>query len=322
MRIGFARVGAVIALALASLVACGTGSGSANTAAAPASSVSNLEPVTSSMDVTTSTSAAAVHWPQLAGGTYLSTSVTGFELEPGTIVTIEFDRSGRLTAQAGCNSLSATATVTGGRLSSGPMSQTAMGCDAARMAQDAWLSDLLTSGPTLSVRGDQLVLASGATVITLQRKPAKAQAGAVTNTSNTSSAAAVPAGDFVSESTSGLGIPADVPVRLTFTYPHLLVHAACNYLGFGITIHDNRMITDGGGITDMACPAADKSQGSPMAWDQNLADFFSAPVTITLNSSDHLTLAANGKQIVLTRAAAGSNVNTDPSGRPSDKPTG
>src|ERR1700712_3626866 len=168
MSIRCAQVGAVIVLALASLVACSTGS--ASTVAAPESSESNIGPLTSSLVDTSSASSAVVHWPQLAGGTYRSTSVTGFHLQPGTVVTIGFDHSGRLTAQAGCNNLNATATVTGGRLSSGPLSQTAMACKAAKMTQDAWLSDVLTSGPTLSVRGNQLVLASGTTVITLQRK--------------------------------------------------------------------------------------------------------------------------------------------------------
>src|ERR1700712_4765817 len=74
MSIKFAQVGAVIALVRASLVGCGPGS--ASTVAAPESSVSNIGPLTSSL-VDTSSTAAAVPWPQQAGGTYLSTSVTG-----------------------------------------------------------------------------------------------------------------------------------------------------------------------------------------------------------------------------------------------------
>ena len=108
-------------------------------------------------------------WPELAGWTYESTSVAGFSLIPGTMVTVSFDRSGFIQGRAGCNYLGSAATISVGRLSAGPMSVTAMSCAARPAAQDAWLAQFLSSRPTVAVRGALLVISAGSTVISLKR---------------------------------------------------------------------------------------------------------------------------------------------------------
>ncbi|TDU90968.1 heat shock protein HslJ [Kribbella voronezhensis] len=108
----------------------------------------------------------------LQGKSYLSTAVTENgkpkQLAPKTRIQLQFLPDGRLSANAGCNSMGADkVTTSGGRLGVKDLTITDMGCDAPRHAQDDWLSKLLTSGPTWKLTGDKLKLSSGTTVISL-----------------------------------------------------------------------------------------------------------------------------------------------------------
>jgi heat shock protein HslJ len=108
----------------------------------------------------------------LQGKSYLSTAVTEDgkprQLAPNTRIQLQFMADGRLTANAGCNSMGADKVSTsGGKLGVKDLAITDMGCDAPRHAQDDWFSKLLTSGPTWKLTGDKLELTSGTTVISL-----------------------------------------------------------------------------------------------------------------------------------------------------------
>ncbi|MET3804160.1 heat shock protein HslJ [Nakamurella sp. UYEF19] len=146
-------------------------------------------------------------WPELSGWTYRSTSVTGFTLLPGTVVSLSFDRSGFISGNAGCNDLGSTATVSSSRLSLGAMSQSMMSCDAGRGVQDQWLFKLLGAQPTLTVRGAELILSSGANVVTLRRAgPGMTPAGTTPSPSiarQPSSAAQPPHSDQFTTEPSG-----------------------------------------------------------------------------------------------------------------------
>lgn len=108
--------------------------------------------------------------PQLADRAFLSTAVTdggvARPLVAGTRIRLSFSGS-TLGASAGCNSMSGTYRLEGGRLISDGGAMTEMGCDQAREAQDQWLIALLGSQPAIRLTGDELTLESGSIVVRL-----------------------------------------------------------------------------------------------------------------------------------------------------------
>lgn len=119
------------------------------------------------------------------GNTYLSTEVTGRQLVPNTRIRLEFARVPNqneegprvydvLRAHAGCNRLGAAVAagemLADGRLLIEGFGGTARGCEPSRGAQDEWLKSFLTSRPSWQVDGDELILTSGGTTITLLDK--------------------------------------------------------------------------------------------------------------------------------------------------------
>jgi heat shock protein HslJ len=111
--------------------------------------------------------------PGLDGETFLSVSVRGHELVPGSRIRLSFD-DGRLGADAGCNSLGSDYDVVDGRLVlRGDLTTTDMGCDSPLLAQDEWLADLLRSEPRLERSGDVLtVTTADVTVDMIDRRVA------------------------------------------------------------------------------------------------------------------------------------------------------
>lgn len=86
----------------------------------------------------------------------------------GTEIVIEFTDDRQLMIAAGCNSMSAEFTRTGADLEAGAMAQTEMGCDPARMDQDAWLAGLFADPVTLD--GTPFTITAGDVVLTLVKK--------------------------------------------------------------------------------------------------------------------------------------------------------
>jgi heat shock protein HslJ len=116
------------------------------------------------------TNPPAGNGPGLDGRTFLSVTITDGgvvkALVPGTVIRISFT-GGQLGASAGCNSIGGTYTIDGDTLVFQGGGMTEMGCDPARHAQDDWLSGLLGARPTVAVNGNDLVLTSGTTTITM-----------------------------------------------------------------------------------------------------------------------------------------------------------
>lgn len=105
------------------------------------------------------------------GRTFLSTSVVEGDaprpLAEGTRIRLEVVE-GDLSVEAGCNALwFGNATQEGDRLITGLEGTTEIGCSPERIRQDDWLTDFLTSEPTLRLNGDSLRLTSGDTTIDL-----------------------------------------------------------------------------------------------------------------------------------------------------------
>jgi len=111
--------------------------------------------------------------PALDGRTFLSIKVTdgGVDkpLVAGTVIRISFT-DGQIGSSAGCNTIGGTYTVDADTLIFQGGGMTEMGCDPARHAQDDWLAAFLGSRPTIALNGNDLVLTSGATIITMLDK--------------------------------------------------------------------------------------------------------------------------------------------------------
>ena len=106
----------------------------------------------------------------LAGNTYVSTASQGHELVPGSAVTLTFTE-GRISANAGCNTMNGSATWEGDTLEvTGPLASTMMACEEALMAQDQWLSQFLASSPALSLEGADLTVGDDSEGLTLTEK--------------------------------------------------------------------------------------------------------------------------------------------------------
>jgi heat shock protein HslJ len=142
-------------------------------------------------------------------GTFLSTSVTGYTLAPGTRITVTFDEAGTLSANAGCNHLSGDFTVEGSTLIVGEgLAMTEMGCDQARQDQDQWLANVLTDRPTLAVNDDSVTITSPGATLTLQNREVADPDWPLVGTK-------WQVDTVVSGDTAG-SMPSEVPVVITF----------------------------------------------------------------------------------------------------------
>lgn len=107
----------------------------------------------------------------LEAATFVSTSVDGHELVPGTEVRLSFDED-TLAVTGGCNTSFGIYTVADGVLSwEGGPAATMMACADDVAAQDQWMSDLLEAGVTATTDGADLHLASGDVRLVLEREP-------------------------------------------------------------------------------------------------------------------------------------------------------
>jgi heat shock protein HslJ len=107
----------------------------------------------------------------LSGRTFVSQSVVGRNLLPGTEVRLLFMRGRRYTATAGCNSLSGSYRFDDGVLVVSSTTTTNMACDAPHQEQDAWLGAFLAAGPKTEIAEPTLTLATAVeTVAMLDRE--------------------------------------------------------------------------------------------------------------------------------------------------------
>lgn len=99
---------------------------------------------------------------EVTQGTYLSTEVTEGgkprALVTGTRIGLTFT-DGRLSANAGCNSMSGPVTFTGGKLVVGDLAQTDLGCPGdGRHQQDEFVARFLGESPAYTLSGGVLDL--------------------------------------------------------------------------------------------------------------------------------------------------------------------
>lgn len=115
----------------------------------------------------TSASGSTVTADDLEGATYVSTSVTGYDLVEGSTINLSFEGQ-RMQLSAGCNIISAAYDVTDGTLAwTGEPTATMMACPDDLMAQDQWLIGLFQDGVTAASDGSTLTLANDQVTIEL-----------------------------------------------------------------------------------------------------------------------------------------------------------
>lgn len=104
-----------------------------------------------------SSSTSAPSADDLTGMRFESTSLTGYELVEGSVIELGFE-SDSLSARAGCNTATGGYSIADGVLEVGALASTLIGCPEPLMAQDAWLSEFLSSGPAISLDSGTLTL--------------------------------------------------------------------------------------------------------------------------------------------------------------------
>lgn len=117
-------------------------------------------------DDDTEPAAAAVSAEDLDGSSFASTSVEGQTLVEGSTITLDF-AEGRISANAGCNTMNSSYAVEDGELKVDQMAQTLMACEEALQSQDEWVAAFLTSSPNIDLAGDVLTLTTDDTTLTL-----------------------------------------------------------------------------------------------------------------------------------------------------------
>ncbi len=215
--------------ALMGLAACSSGAASSPTPAGP---------TTAGPTTAVPTSAG------LDGRTFLSTSITGHDLVPGSRVTIRFD-GGSIGASAGCNSMSGSYEIVDGVLTTGPMMTTEMGCAEPLMAQDTWLSGFL-AGAAVTLDGDILTLARDGVTLALTDKEVAMPDRPLEGTRWVVDG--LVSHDAVSS------VPTGVTASLVFADGSVAVETGCN-TGSGTAAITDTTITFGPiATTRMACP--------------------------------------------------------------------
>ena len=200
--------------------------------AACASSPDGLEPTTAE---------------DLDGMTFVSTEVTGHDLVPDTQVLISFE-DGRMSASAGCNTLSAGFTVHEGSLTlDGQPASTMMGCQDDLALQDGWLAGFLSEGPTPERDGDTLTLTGGEVTVTMLDQAVAEPAKPLTGTRWTL--------DSIVDGETVSSVPAnvDLPTLQLTENGEATVSTGCNRGGASVDIGDATLTFGPMRLTKMAC---------------------------------------------------------------------
>ncbi len=170
------RIVLTIAVLAISLSACSVIGAKPSPSADPTSSAvpspipSATAPATTSPAPTNTPDATGSPKGGLDGREFVSVLVTengeSKVLVSGTKIRVSFS-DGAISATAGCNHLGGKYQYEAGKLVVGEMATTEMGCQSTLMEQDQWLADFLGSKPEVALDGNNLILTSGTTELTL-----------------------------------------------------------------------------------------------------------------------------------------------------------
>jgi heat shock protein HslJ len=102
----------------------------------------------------------------LSGRGFVSSDVTGYDLVEGSEITMTF-LDDAVSVNAGCNTMNGGFEITDGSFVADQFAMTMMACDDALMEQDTWLSEFLSSSPSISLDGSTLRFTDDEVTLTL-----------------------------------------------------------------------------------------------------------------------------------------------------------
>jgi heat shock protein HslJ len=269
-------------VATAALAACGSDADGSATSDSPTDQTSDSQTETS---VPTSGSDG------LDGRSFVSTEVDGHELVPDSVVRLTFE-DGSLSINAGCNTMFGGYTVEGDVLSAPTMAMTEMACDPALMEQDAWISGLISNGPTVTVDGDTLTIAGpdAQTITFLDTEVAEPD-------QPLEGTRWVVDGLLANEGVSTVPIGAEASI--TISDGTAAVEAGCNTGSATVTITDSTITFGPLMLTRMACPQPQ------MDLENAVVSVLSGDVAYTIDSSTlQLRTSTDAGEIGLNLTAA------------------
>ncbi|GGC52711.1 META domain-containing protein [Hoyosella rhizosphaerae] len=104
---------------------------------------------------------------ELSGRTFLSTGVDGVPIPGGGPLRIEFNEDGTLSANAGCNTVFGGVRFEHGRIITGELASTLIGCPPETAGADEWVNSMFVDEPEWTIDGNELVLRTGDRTVTL-----------------------------------------------------------------------------------------------------------------------------------------------------------
>ncbi len=205
----------------------------------------------------------------LDGRIYLSTTIDGADLVPGTRIRLSFV-DGNLSANAGCNTIGGAYSIEGNRLTTTQLSMTEMGCDEPRARQDEWLARSLSGGITIALDGDTLTLTDGTITVTLLDEEVATPDQPLEGTNWVLDG--IVSGDAVSS------VPAGVTASIRIANGRLDLKAGCNQGGGTVEVTPEQLTFGPMMLTKMACEAG------PMAVESAVVSVLSGQVTYTVDA--------------------------------------
>ena len=154
----------------------------------------------------------------LDGHTFLSTSVRGYDLVPGSMVRISF-QDGQIGVGIGCNQMRGAYSIDGGKIRTGQMATTEMGCEAPLMSQDSWVATFI-DGATASLASDTLTLVHDDVTMTLRDRTVADPDRPLKGTRWVL--------DGIVAGGAASSVPAGVTASMTITNDQLLVEIGCS----------------------------------------------------------------------------------------------
>lgn len=180
----------------------------------------------------------------LDGRTFLSTTVQGHDLVAGSTVSLAF-KEGRLAINAGCNHIGGAYAIVGGRLTTGEMAMTDMGCAAPLMAQDTWLSGFV-AGAIVDLAGDTLTLRNGGVTMTLTDREVADRDRPLEGTHWIL--------DGITSGDTASSVPEGVTAALTITDGQMQIQTGCNRGNATVEATATTLTIGPMALTRMACP--------------------------------------------------------------------
>jgi heat shock protein HslJ len=176
---------------------------------------------------------------------FLLDSAEGYAPVPGTTISVGFSDEG-FGFYAGCNSYFGPYTLCGDKLCIEGLGGTEIGCDAARSAQDAWLTEFFTSEPQMGLQGNTLTFVSAeATLVFLDRvvaNPDRPLTGRIWTV------------DTIIDGGAASNVPVSDPATLEFREDGTLdVFSGCNDMGFTYEVVGAAITFSLVGSTRLAC---------------------------------------------------------------------